>query len=134
LKANHNSETEDYEWFNERKGGKGHFDVTDIQGTTIRCDDEYIKHVIKQHRKENRHEFINNTEDIIKEPDEIWNNKNAKGELVINYVKYYDDFPYTVNVKNGKAFSMYKYVTKKGEVNTDSIGNDRTGFLLYRKN
>lgn len=128
------TEPEAYEWFENKAADKGYFDIKDVQGATLRCDSEYIRHVIQDHKKQKRYEFISNTEDIVKDPDEIWNNKNGKGDLIITYIKYYDDFPYTVNVDNGRTFSMYKFNTDEGKVNTKSINQDRTGVLIYRKN
>lgn len=88
---------------------------------------DYFKDHIIRKDKEKRWEYASNFPDIMRDPDEIWSQRQ-NGKLVIYHVKYYEDGPYVVvsGDKNGSlmAETMYK-LTREADI--------RRGALLFTK-
>lgn len=122
------------EWWKQKAGNwKDPFYEKDLFGTTIKFDKQTRNHVFEQN-DQNRHEYVHNAADILKHPDEVWSLKNNKGELKTTYIKFYEGFPYNVQVEGERVVSMYKYDADNGKINFQSTIDDRRGALLYRKN
>lgn len=119
-------------WWADTAGSlKGHFDVADHSGISVRFDNVFRVHVMEDN-KDRRFKIITNLEDIVTDPDEVWSIKE-NGKLINTYIKYYEDFPYTVQTEDCRAFTMYAY-EHKAKLNEQSIKMDRRGILLFRKN
>lgn len=119
-------------WWKDKAGtAKGSFDAVDYNGLTVRFDNTFRKHVFEANQ-ESRYLHVANTEDIIKNPDEVWSQRE-KGVVKRFYLKYYNDFPYVVRVDGADAYTMHNF-ENKGKLNEPSINRLRRGVLLYRKN
>ena len=121
------------QWWKEQAGKiKGSFDAKDVFGNTLRFDDRFRNHVFEDN-PDKRFEFLNNVKDIIQDPDEVWSVLNDEGKLETTYIKYYEGFPYNVQVNGVRPFTMTKYnISGTEEVNEQSVNRDRSGTLLYR--
>lgn len=119
-------------WWKEKAGGnaKGHFDVVDKMGNTVRFDNEARNHILEDNT-DGRHTILSNSEHIVTEPDEVWSIREGD-KLTTTYIKYYDDMPYAVQVDGTRAYTMLKY-EKNGKLNEASVNRDRRGVLLYRR-
>lgn len=120
------------DWWTKKAGTqRGSFDVTDRLGTVIRLDNDSRIHIFEQNN-EGRYVDVQNIEDILADPDEIWSIRE-NDVLKTKYIKYYEDYPYVVEVDGIRAYTMYSY-EKGGKLNEASIKRDRRGILLFRKN
>lgn len=133
-------QTEDYTlwWRNQSKvAGTDNILIKDKLGQSILFDSQgtndqgkatdYFKDHILRKKSEKRWMYGHTFPDILKDPDEIWSQKQ-NGDLIIYHVKYYEDGPYVVVTrdKEGKlvAETMYKLIRP----------NDiRRGALLFTK-
>ena len=131
---NLNSKAKANQWWKEKAGtAKGSFMVKDAMGTVVKFDNSFKNHVFEQN-SDSRFLYITNVEDILKDPDEVWSTKDKNGKLHTTYIKYYNDFPYSVQADDTNAFTMTRYLfTGKGKVNKQSVESDRQGILIYRK-
>jgi SPP1 gp7 family putative phage head morphogenesis protein len=119
-------------WWREKAGKlRASFDVRDKLGNSIRFSNETRAHILHDNN-EGRFSLISNVEDIVSKPDEVWSVRD-KGSLITTYIKYYEDFPYAVQVYDDQAFTAFSY-SHYGKLNQSSIDSDRRGTLLYRKN
>ena len=91
----------------------------------------FIKHFLDS-KQDSRWKHISNTEDIKKNPVELWSQKQ-NGKIKRFYVKYYNDFPYVVRVDGADAYTMHNFESN-GKLNEPSVRMLRRGVLLYRKN
>ncbi|PQJ09510.1 hypothetical protein CJD36_019930 [Flavipsychrobacter stenotrophus] len=123
------------EWWTQRTGTKkGEFLVKDKLGTVIKVDNKFRNHVFEQN-KEARFTHLANLDEILQDPDEIWSTKTKKGNLITTYIRYYDNFPYCVQVDDDRAFTMMRYdIMGTGKPNEKSLEQDRSGVLLHRNN
>ncbi len=121
-------------WWAEQAGtAKGSFYAKDCFGSVLSFDNGFRNHVFEQNN-EFRYLYVQNTIDIIADPDEVWSNKGADGKLRTVYLKYYDDFPYSIMVDDLQAFTLTRHrLSKKGEINATAVNNLRSGTLLFRK-
>lgn len=127
-----NSKEAAIKWWTDRTGDvRGSFDAKDYSGFTIRFDKTFRKHVFEDNA-ERRYLTINNVEDIIQNPDEVWS-LMERGKLKRFYLKYYDDFPYVVRADNkGDAYTFHPF-DNGGAINIKSLEKLRRGILLFRK-
>lgn len=127
------SKKEANNWWKEKAGGslKGDIDVVDKMGTTLRFDNEFRKHVMEDN-KDGRFAILENLEEIVSAPDEIWSIRE-NDSLVTTYIRYYDGLPYAVQAESTRPYTMFSY-DKAGKLNESSLIRDRRGILLYRKN
>ena len=124
-------EEADVWWMKQSNSLRSTFYVTDSLGTVVKFDQRLRVHVFFQNGQE-RFMYVNNTIDILTDPDEIWTIITPENELKTTYIKYYEDYPYNVQVVNGRVVTWYKY-DLKDKLNIASINEDRNGTLLFRK-
>lgn len=119
------------EWWTNKAGvDRGHFDVQDKTGISIRFDNRFRVHV-SEHNQEVRFKYLPNVEDIIAAPDEIWGFKEA-GTLRKVYIKYFEDAPHAVRVEGVDAKTYWRF-EQDGKINLQSLTMARRGALIYRK-
>lgn len=120
------------DWWSQLAGSaKGSFEATDYNGLSIRFDNTFRKHVFEANQ-DSRWQHVSNLQNVIKEPDEVWSQKE-NGVVKRFYLKYYDDFPYVVRVDGADAYTFHNF-ENNGKLNEPSIKRLRRGVLIYRKN
>jgi hypothetical protein len=93
-----------------------------------KASNNYFKNHILKKSEENRFEYGTESINILKNPDEIWNNHLDKDSRF--YIKYYDQCTLKLVVgKDMEAITIYDI--KK--VNTGELDRSRKGVLLYKK-
>lgn len=118
-------------WWTEKAGMlRGHIDVQDNTGVTVRFSNNFRNHVFEDNT-DNRWKHITNIEDIIKNPDEVWSIKEG-GILKKSYLKYYEGFPVMIKVDGVEAATFYP-LEIAGKINEASLAKIRRGALLQKK-
>lgn len=117
-------------WWTEKAGMlRGHIDIQDRSGVTVRFSNKFRKHVFEDNADE-RWRNISNIEAIITDPDEVWSFKEG-GVLKKCYIRYYEDYPQVVKVDGTKAVTFHLKDRKAIDENT--LNDKRRGALLYKK-
>jgi SPP1 gp7 family putative phage head morphogenesis protein len=120
-------------WWKEQCGGnlRGSFDVEDVLGNTLRFNNDMRIHVMEDNT-DSRYRMVTNLPDIVAQPDEVWSVRK-NGKLTTIYIKYYEDYPYAVQVDGDRAFSAHIF-EQNGRLNESSTIMSRRGILLYKRN
>lgn len=101
--------------------------LTSHVGKSSKSFSFYKEHVLKK-SEEKRHEYATEAINILKSPDEVWNNKKD-GDVIV-YLKFYDQGILKLVVdKNMSASSLYLL----DENHSEQKYSSRKGILLYRK-
>lgn len=118
-------------WFNTQST-KGKIAVETKDGLSVDLDENFFKKIIASSNPEyaSRSVYAHKAPEVMEKPDEVWS-KFHRGQLQTTYIKYYQDKPYMVAVKenNGKMeFETFFKIDRDGQ-----IDNLRSGVLKYRK-
>lgn len=120
---------------NEFWNGKYPTDIKTIDGLNIKIDEEFRYKIIDRLK---RYDLIPLTEDVLKNPDEVWFNRNVDNNQMQNtYIKYYDEHPVIIGIETKnevfRANTLHKTTLDNGEINFKSADNKRKGVLIYLK-
>lgn len=118
-------------WFNDNATG-GAISVQSKDGLAIELDQAYFNKIVNpaKDKYKDRFSYAHKAPEVMQEPDEVWSHYH-KGELQTTYIKYYQDKPYMVAVKDNGGKMEFESFYK---VDSDSaISAKRMGVLKYRK-
>ena len=118
-------------WFNKTATG-GKIKVQTKDGLNVDLDDAFFNKIIASNNTEyaGRAVYAHKAPEVMQSPDEVWSNFH-RNELQTTYIKYYQDKPYMVAVKD-KGGNM-QFETFHAADRSGVIEQKRSGVLKYRK-
>lgn len=125
------SREEAVKWF-KKNAPEGVLQVQSKDGLNIELDKSFYGKIVDpaKDKYKDRFSYAHKAPEVMQEPDEIWSHYH-KGELQTTYIKYYQDKPYMVAVKDNKGKLEFESFYK---VDSDSaISAKRMGVLKFRK-
>lgn len=111
---------------------ENYFDIeTDLGGIKlpIRFDNDFYKHI----QKENRETWVNNLEDILNKPSEVWQNyEGVKNRQSIIFFKFYDKNPVILNVEKTREGYIAQTIFLDNRGKYEATKKRRKGFLIKK--
>ncbi len=120
-------------WKTQKKSENDDIKVKDVLNNDIILDspegkkknkNNYFKEHILKKSDQNRFEFATESINVLKNPDEVWDNP-SQGRV---YIKYYENGIIKIAVNNNIATTIFKLYEK----NSGELSSARKGLLLYK--